>query len=231
MARSKRRRVIIGSIVLGLILFIGISIARAARNTSTFPKYWQDKANEPVLPNAIRLVALGDSAMQAIGTTNPEEGIAGRVASYIGMKTGRPVHVTNLSVGGATVQDILDHQLPNVDFERADLIIIVTANDLENRVPLDQYRANLRTLLWSLPPDKTIYSDFPIEPGRDAYQAIFQEVADERGIRRADFAHVFNNEGRRLDIFSWLFPHLNSKGYYYWFLAFKPELDRMIELH
>jgi hypothetical protein len=73
------------------------------------------------------------------------------------------------------------------------------------------------------------FSDLPIEPGRDAYQTIFQQAADERGIKRADFANVFNGEGRRLDIFSWLFPHLNSKGYYYWFLAFKPEVDKVVD--
>jgi len=49
------------------------------------------------------------------------------------------------------------------------------------------------------------------------------------GIKRADFARVFNGEGRRLDVFSWLFPHLNSKGYYYWFLAFKPEVDKVVD--
>jgi len=126
------------------------------------------------------------------------------------------------------VQNILAHQLQKVDLDNADLIIVVTASDLEKRVPLDQYRANLHTLLSSLPPQKTIYSDFPIEPGRDAYQAVFQQAADERGIRRADFARIFNGEGRRLDIFSWLFPHLNSRGYYYWFLAFKPKIDEII---
>jgi hypothetical protein len=46
---------------------------------------------------------------------------------------------------------------------------------------------------------------------------------------RADFAKIFNHEGRRLDIFSWLIPHLNSKGYAYWFLAFQPEVDTILQ--
>jgi hypothetical protein len=86
-------------------------------------------------------------------------------------------------------------------------------------------------LLGLLPPEKTVFSDFPIEPGRGANQAIFQQAADERGIRRADFARVFNGEGRRLDIFSWLLPHLNSKGYDYWFRAFQPEVDKVFGLN
>ena len=231
MSSVKRRIVIIGGILLGLLLFVGINVALAARNALSFPKYWQDKANEPVAPNAIRLVALGDSAMQAIGAAKPEEGIAGRVAGYLRAKTGRPVHVTNVSVGGATIQDILGQQLAQIDLNQADLVILATDSDLQKRVPLDAYAVNLRALLQALPPDKTIFSDFPLEPGRGAYQAIFQQVADERGIHRADFARVFNGDGRRLDIFSWLFPHLNSKGYSYWFRAFQPEVDKVFDLH
>lgn len=223
--------IIIGSFALGLLLFVGINIALAVRNASTFPKYWRERANEPVASDAIHLVALGDSAMQAIGAAHPEEGIAGRVASYLSLKTGRPVHVTNVSVGGATVQDIVDHQLSKVDLTQADLIIVATATDLERRVPMNTYLSNLRLLLQALPPDRTIYSDFPIEPGRGAYQAKLQQVAGEYAIRRADFAGIFNGVGRRLDIFSWLFPHLNSKGYYYWFLAFKPQIDEIIRSH
>jgi CHASE2 domain-containing sensor protein len=92
----KRRRTVIicGSVVLALILYIGINVLLAAQRAATFPKYWQDRAAQPVPSNAIRLVAMGDSIMQAIGSTHPEEGIAGRIAEYIQSKTGRAVHVT-----------------------------------------------------------------------------------------------------------------------------------------
>ena len=220
-----------GLALVVVLLFIGINVALAARHARTFPKYWQDKANESVPSDAIRLIALGDSIMQAIGASKPDEGIAGRIAEYLRAKTGRPVHVTNVSVGGATVEDVITQQLTAVDLNRADLIIVATASDLERRAPLDTYRANLQTLLQTLPAEKVVFSDLPIEPGRDAYQTILQQTTDERGVLRADFAKVFNNEGRRLDIFSWLFPHLNSQGYYYWFLAFKPLVDEIIESH
>ena len=221
--------IILGGLALALILYIGISVLLAARRAAAFPKYWQDKASEPVPVDAIRLVAMGDSIMQAIGAYHPEDGIAGRIAQYLHSRTGRPVHISNVSVGGATIQDILDQQFPQVDLTQADLIIVATATDMEQRVLLTTYEANLRALLDALPPDRTIFSDLPLEPGRAAYQAVFQRLADERGIRRADFAKVFRGEGRRLDIFSWLFPHLNSKGYYYWFTAFQPEIDQLID--
>ena len=229
MLTRRRTVIILGIFALALILYIGINVVLAARNAATFPKYWQDKAAEPIPGNAIRLVAMGDSIMEAIGAAHPEDGIAGRIASYLNTKTGQPVHLTNVSVGGATIEDILDQQLPQVNLSQADLIILATAADMERRVSLDTYEANLRTLLWALPPDKTIFSDLPIEPGREPYQAVLQLLTDERGIRRADFAKVFRGEGRRLEIFSWLFPHLNSKGYYYWFTAFQPEIDKWID--
>ena len=62
--------------------------------------------------------------------------------------------MSNVSVGGATVQDIIDQQLPQVDLKRADLIIVATASDLEGRVPLDDYRAHLRALRWSASSEK-----------------------------------------------------------------------------
>lgn len=228
--KRKRTMMIFGGFVLMFLLLAGINITFAAQNALTFPKYWRGRAEEPVTPNAIRLVAFGDSAMQAVGAAHPEDGIAGRITIYLTEKTGRPVHIINVSKGGAGVQDILDLQLPQVDLDQADLIILATASDLEERVSLDTYDARLRMLLKELPQEKTIFSDFPIEPGRGVYQAVFQQAADERGVQRANFAEVFNGEGHRLDIFSWLFPHLNSKGYFFWFRAFQPAVDEHLGL-
>jgi lysophospholipase L1-like esterase len=217
-----------GAVLLAAVLFIGINVVVAARRAATFPKYWHDKANEPVATNAIRLVALGDSATEAIGATHPMDGFVGRIAVYVQSKTRRPVHITNLSRGGATTKDILYDQLPRADLKTADIVIVATASDMEGRVPLDEYRTNVNLLMQALPPDKTVVSDLPLEPGRAAYQQILQEVADAHQILRADFAKVFQGEGRRLDIFSWLVPHLNSTGYAYWFKAFQPSVDTII---
>lgn len=226
----KRPLLIAGSVVvLALLLYVGINVGRAARHAATFPRYWDDLAHEPAPTGAIRIVVLGDSIMQATGADHPAEGIAGRVADYLRAKTGRPVHVTNVSVGGATARDIVDHQLPRVDLSQADLVIVATTNDLERRAPLETFDSGLRTLLRALPAERTIISALPLEPGRGPYQVLLQQAADERGVRRADFARVFAGEGRRLDIFSWLLPHLNSRGYHYWFLAFRPEVDRVVD--
>jgi hypothetical protein len=101
------------------------------------------------------------------------------------------------------------NQLPQVQLTIADLVIVACSNDLENGVSLGSYQA---ALLQVLPPDKTVVSDLPLLPGREAYQSILQERTDAHHILRADFARIFTHEGRRLDIFSWLPPHLGSKG-------------------
>jgi hypothetical protein len=120
-------------------------------------------------------------------------------------------------------------QLPKVDLRTAELVIVACSNDAERRVPPDIFRAGLDALLRVLPPDRTVISDIPLLPGREPYQQILAERTDAYGIARADFARIFNREGRGRDIFSWLPPHLNSKGYAYWFLAFRPRGDKILE--
>jgi len=227
--RSPRRRRwrIIGLVAGAILLSVGTNVARTAIRAASFPSYWQTRMREPVPADGIRLVALGDSSVLAVGADDPMEGYVGRIARYITEQTGRPVHITNVSSGGTTA-DVVRDQLPQVDLVAADIVIVADSNDLESGVPLEEYRAVLTTLVAALPADRTVYSDLPLLPGRDPYQDVLQEVTDARGIARADFAAIFSGEGHRLDIFSWLPPHLNSSGYGYWFKAFRPKIDAIL---
>jgi len=198
------RWAIVGAIAGVLTLFVAVNVAITGLKALATPEYWQDRMREPVAPNAVRLVALGDSSVEAIGASRPMDGYVGRIATYIEQKTARPVHIANVSTGGTTA-DIIQNQLPKVDLKTADLVIV--ADDNDTGIPLAQYRAELETLMAVLPPDRTIYSDLPGLPGEAPYQQVLHQVTDEHGIMRADFAAVFNGEGRRLDIFSWLPPH------------------------
>jgi lysophospholipase L1-like esterase len=173
------------------------------------------------------LLALGDSTMQAIGADDPLDGLAGRTADYLEAASGQPVHIANHAVGGATIADILRDQVPHADFARADVVIVSSGNDMERRVAPETYRSNLIKLAEHLPAARTILSDLPVEPGRSRYQPVLAEVADRYGIARADFASAFTS-ARRPDVFSWLFPHLNSRGYGIWFSAFEPKLDDLL---
>ena len=212
--------------MVGVVVFIIVNVLVTALRARTYPSYWLARLNEPVAPGAVRLVALGDSSVEAIGAERPMDGYVGRIAEYIQSRSGRPVHIANVSDGGTT-RDIINRQLPMVDVRNADVVVVGSSNDMEQRVSLSQYRADLTALLDLLPADRTIISDLPLFPGRDPYQAILVQETDARGIWRADFAAVFGGPGRRLDIFSWLPPHLNSRGYGFWFEAFRPAVDQL----
>jgi len=220
-------KLIAGSMALA-VLFVGTNVARTALRAAAHPAFWLELRTQPIAANAIRLVALGDSSVEAIGADQPMDGYVGRIAAYVEGSSGRPVHIANVSDGGTT-RDIVHRQLPKVNLAIADIVIVADSNDLEGRVPLDEYRIDLTDLMSRLPANRTVFSDLPIMPGREPYQAVLADVTDAHGIRRADFAAVFGRgAGRRLDIFSWLPPHLNSTGYELWFGAFQPKVDEIM---
>ena len=82
-----------------------------------------------------------------------------------------------------------------MDLHTADLVVVANDNDMEKRVPLETYRQDLAALLRVLPADRTIFSDLPIFPGREPYQAVLQQLTDAQGVMRADFGAVFQWRG------------------------------------
>src|ERR1700730_6419780 len=97
--KTRRPLLIMGSIIVLFAFFVGMNVWNASQNAATFPQFWKVKANEPIPANAVRGVALGGSATQAVGADQPMDGFVGRIASYVQAKTDRPVHITNVSVG------------------------------------------------------------------------------------------------------------------------------------
>lgn len=207
---------------------VGVMVAVSAVRAAGYQQYWRDQAGQPVAPNAFILVAFGDSATVGVGALDPANGFVGRTAVLITEVTGRPVHIINLAQGGATARDILERQLPQVDVARADLVIYCSSNDLEQNIPVSRYQRDLQEIIDRLPPTRTVVSDLPLMPGRDDYQRVLSSIADTAGTGRADFAATFNTTGHRLDIFSFLPPHLNDRGYGYWFDAFRPAVLDLI---
>lgn len=222
---------------LGTAVLLGARLVAVLRQGPHHRRYWAALAEQPVPPKAVRLVALGDSTMQAIGATRPTDGLVGRAQAHLAALTGRPVHVINVSVGGATVADVVRDQLPKADLAAADVVLVsVSSSDISRHTPLPQYAAAMAELVRALPAERTVFSDAPLQPRRADYQAVLAKLADDRGIARADFAAAFRGGGPegagrlrelvcRLGIFSGDFHHLNGRGYGYWFSAFRPGLD------
>lgn len=197
-----------------------------------YAEYWQARANELVEQNAVRLLALGDSTFQSIGATKPELGTVGRVAAYVEQETHRPVHVTNVSVWGAKAEDVVNDQLPRVDVDAADIIVVaVGANDAIQSTNLAEFRANVEKMVASLPQETVVMADVAGVKNREKYQDILDELRVERGLRRADLRWIFDQVK-----FSWQlsgrdFFHPSDYGYKFWLQAFQAGVDNVIEEH
>lgn len=212
---------------LGLALgVLGLRALAVSRQGPRHERFWRALAALPAPPGAIRLVALGDSTVQAIGATRPLDGLVGRARDHLREVTGRPVHVVNLGVAGATVSDVVTGQLPYAFLDTADVVLVsVSSSDVARHTPPARYASALRQLLDALPAARAVLSDVPLQPCRGDYQRVLAALADRRGIARADFAGAFLGPGRRLDVFAGDLCHLNSRGYAQWFTAFRPGLD------
>jgi hypothetical protein len=154
------KQIVIVSLIVSVVVYVATNVSLAARRAGTYPSYWRDRLNEPITAGAVRLVALGASSVQAIGADRPMDGYVGRIAEYVAARAGRAVHIANVSDGGTTA-GISHRQLPNVDPTTTDLVVVADSDDPERRVPPDEYRAYLTTLMRALPADRTVYSDLP----------------------------------------------------------------------
>lgn len=114
-------------IVAGIWLILSLQISR-------YGQYWQKRAQAVSPPGALIYVALGNSAAQGVGASNPANGYVGLLADKLEAKTGRPVQVINLSVSGAKVADVVNDQLPKLAAlaRPADIITLeIGANDIK----------------------------------------------------------------------------------------------------
>ena len=93
-------------------------------------------------------VAIGASDAVGVGARDPEtEGWVPR----FGARLGPNVRIVNLGVSGSTLAQALDEQVGPALDARPDVITVwLAVNDLNARVPLDQYTAELDTLLTQL---------------------------------------------------------------------------------
>lgn len=129
------------------------------RQVAGHAAHWVDRE----LPDgAFHYVVLGDSAAQGVGVGDPRLGYVGHIARRLERHLGRPVHVTNLSVSGARIADVVEGQLPLLGAHRADLITAaIGGNDVVvARLNLQALRDDLETLCATLPPG-TVVAEVP----------------------------------------------------------------------
>src|SRR5213082_1759328 len=119
-------------VLMGLAVALGTS-ACAARAQAARP---------------LTYVAIGASDAVGVGARDPvTDGWVPRLGARLGPQT----RVVNLGVSGSTLAQALDEQAgPALDAQPDIVTVWLAVNDLNARVPLDQYAADLDNLLGQL---------------------------------------------------------------------------------
>lgn len=223
-------------LVAVVLLFVGYILWGVAKviviDRRTYARYWRRLREGRVPDGAIRLVALGDSTFQALGASRPDRGTVGRIAKHIEQKTGRQVHIDNVSVTGAKAVDVVRDQLKRVDMNTADIVVIaVGANDALKQSDIEVFEKSVRKIIDTVPADRTVMADVAMVRDRDAYQRILARHRDVAGVYRGDLAYGFRNIKRFRRLSGADFFHPSNYGYELWFTCFQPALDELIEAH
>lgn len=229
MVRTVCKYFFLGLLVLAISQLVGVAILRY--NVSSFAEYWRGRANQP---GDFIYVAMGDSAAQAIGASQPENGYVGLLAKRIEAETGRQVRVINISVTGARLSDALRDQVPQLAKYDADLVTAeIGANDMLDYDPL-RFRQEYDAFLGALPPGRSVVSNMPFFGGRDsvnrsARQAswIISGLAAQYNLPVANLYGALRDRQSPLIYASDLF-HPNNRGYRIWDEAFWPAVQPVV---
>jgi acyl-CoA thioesterase I len=179
-------------------------------------------------PRPLTYVAIGASDAVGIGATNPETD--GWVPRF-GTRLGSNVHVVNLGVSGSTLGQALQEQVgPALDAQPDVITVWLAVNDLNARVPLEQYGAQLDNLLGQLEatharilvgnvPDLSALAAYRgIDPGPlnaevDAWNAVIAETTARHGATLVDLHAHWQEINQHPEYLSADGFHPSSDGY------------------
>lgn len=194
--------------------------------------WWRTHAREK---GELLYVAIGDSAAQGIGASEPNRGYVGILADHVRLATGRTVRVVNLSVSGATVDLAVRDQLPRLVRLTPDIVTVaIGANDIALWDP-EVFTAGIRELFAALPAHALVADlpcfHFPHNERKVAVaNRIVRAVAAEHGLTVVPLHETTKQQGLRgiatqfaNDMF-----HPNDRGYRVWAEAFLPALGTSI---
>ncbi len=220
--RYNRAVIIFACAVATIIVVLGLRALMVGWQVKPYREYWQKRANEPIPDKAFIYVALGDSAAQSIGASTPESGYVGLIAERVAKKTGRPVHVINLSITGAKLKGALDEQIPQLEklSVKPDLITIdIGSNDLR-MFDESQFKTDLQALAQKLPKGTVIAEISPYYKEKEIItnRLIHQEATKHELVVAPLSDLLLKNRSWRN--YAGDFFHPSSDGYKIWAQAF-----------
>lgn len=221
-----------GIIVLTLLMSELIGLGTLIYSNTSFPKYWQGRAKQD---GELLYIAIGDSAAVGLGASQAANGYVGLIAANIEASTGRSVRIINLAVSGATIQDALRDQLPQLKQYDPDLVTVeIGANDMKSYRAIT-FRKQLESLMQALPPGKSTVSTIPVfgmrqrssDQAAQAANIIIQELGDKYRIPIAPLYQTLLPH-QSVKIYASDFFHPNNRGYRLWAEAFKKTVPGIV---
>jgi len=197
-------------------------------------QWWREHGREQ---GELLYVAIGDSAAQGIGASEPGRSYVGLLADHIRLATGRTVRVANLSVSGATVELAVRDQLPLLADLSPDIVTVAIGANNVAVWDAAVFEAGIRTIFAALPPHALV-ADLPCFhlPHNERIVAvgnrILRAVAAEYGLTVVPLHATTKRPGLRsvaTHVANDLF-HPNDRGYRVWAEAFLPALSADIAL-
>jgi len=216
-------------IIIGaLILIEVVALIWLATSVNKYSDFWTAEAKES---GEITYLALGDSAAQGIGATNPLKGYVGLVAKNLESSSGKTVRIINISKTGAKMNDYLKDQAPLIAASNPDIITIeIGANDIREYNDTD-FRATFKKVLKTLP-DGSYVSNMPLfnsrpgstENGKRASAIVAEELKQYPNL---NFVDLQTETQQNQSIFGFapdLF-HPNNLNYKNWANAFLKKIN------
>ena len=149
----RRALVALVMVLIGLVLIVGVEIWLALRHEylPTDQPLELNRTFGTADNSPFHFVVLGDSTSAGLGVNDAEDAYPTLLARRLAKETGRSVRLTVLGVSGATTQEVLNEQVPQVAALDPDLIFIgIGANDVTHLTPLDDVRSYMRHTLEDL---------------------------------------------------------------------------------
>lgn len=216
----------------GLLLRYGRWLLPGVQTTvdqiDAYGDYWRAEADAAFGSNRPTLIALGDSLAQGIGASSPALSYVGRIRHALGAQlstNGQPPPVLNLSRSGATIEDVLDLQLPALGTAPVDarwVVCTVGSNDLVGSPRPMRARKSLTRLIEQLP-GQAVVATLPARGSLLAkmVNSHIRSEAARLGVATADVdARLDSWRGRQAaDRF-----HPNDAGYQLWAGAFMSQI-------
>ena len=216
---------VVSLLYISSLVFLYLSVSR-------FKNFWTQKAKDQ---GEITYLALGDSAAQGIGATSPMRGYVGLLAKRVEAETGKSVRVVNISKTGATLDDYLQEQAPQVKNIKAEIVTIeIGANDIKTYNP-EQFANEFTKVLDTLP-DGAYVANMPLfnsrpgstENAKRASVLIEQLVSERKQFQLVDL-QKYTSDNQSIFGFAPDFFHPNNLSYKNWANAFWSEVQPDLE--